>query len=234
MTETLIPWAPGAQYTRLVCRLGIPRPDGLDEDLDDLPDLMSQGGTVKLKCDVDRIRYLESDGFYRVLTFDEKDWVFKIRPEDGQLVHMNRQTVGVQILSGRTKGLDPANFTWTATITPNKGKQWQVTIPADAGPIFDLGGASPIVKPSIGSPQLESRIAALEAKLRAIELGGEDPGNPSTPGTPNVVIQDNGDGTSTISSSLVTQVADNGDGTSTMFLTTSATDNGDGTTTFTH
>ena len=61
-----IPWAPGALFLHLVCRLGEPRPDGSDDGIQ--PDLMSQAGTVTLTCNTDRIRFPESDGRKRMLS----------------------------------------------------------------------------------------------------------------------------------------------------------------------
>lgn len=161
MTETpvLIPWAPGAQYTKVICRLGEPRPDG--SDVDEYPDLMTQGGTVTITCAAKKIRYSEPDGKARMLT--TRPWTFKIRPSDGELYNPESGAVGVYILSGNSAGLDPAGFTWSATVTPDNGESWPVTIPADAGATIDLVSIADLVIPSAGESTLTARVAALEA-----------------------------------------------------------------------
>ena len=161
MTETpvLIPWAPGAQYTKVICRLGEPRPDG--SDVDEYPDLMTQGGTVTITCAAKKIRYSEPDGKARMLT--TRPWTFKIRPSDGELHNPENGAVGVYVLSGNSAGLDPAGFTWSATVTPDNGESWTVTIPADAGTTVDLVSIVDIAIPSAGESTLSARVAALEA-----------------------------------------------------------------------
>ena len=161
MTETpvLIPWAPGAQYTKVICRLGEPRPDG--SDVDEYPDLMTQGGTVTITCAAKKIRYSEPDGKARMLT--TRPWTFKIRPSDGELYNPESGAVGVYVLSGNSAGLDPAGFTWNATVTPDNGESWPVTIPANAGASIDLVSIVDIVPPSAGASTLSARVAALEA-----------------------------------------------------------------------
>lgn len=233
MTETLIPWAPGAQYTRLVCRLGIPKADGSDED--DLPGLQPQGGRVQLSCSVPRVSYRETDGFYRTLIMET--WNLKIRPEDGSLINLDGSKTEVKILSARTLGIDPSTFFWTATITPDVGPQWKTQIPANAGELFDLSSVPslPIKEPT--TPPIDSRIAALEGRIKILESrigsgGGSIPDpDPEPPVTSNLIVTDNGDGTSSVLLVPGITVDDRGDGTSTMHLTASVTNNGDGTTT---
>ena len=154
-----IPWAPGANYTRIICRLGEPRPDGTDAD--ENPDLMTQGGTVTLACTAKKIRYAEADGRSRMLT--TKAWTFKVRLSDGELYNPESGNVGVKILSGSSAGVDPAGFTWTATVTPDSGESWSCTIPPTAGDTFDLVSNADVVAPNPGESTLSARVAALEA-----------------------------------------------------------------------
>ena len=153
-----IPWAPGANYTRIICRLGEPRPDGTDAD--ENPDLMTQGGTVTLACTAKKIRYAEADGRSRMLT--TKAWTFKVRLSDGELYNPESGNVGVKILSGSSAGVDPAGFTWTATVTPDSGESWFCTIPPTAGDTFDLVSNADVVAPSPGESTLTQRVKALE------------------------------------------------------------------------
>ena len=57
MTTTQLPWPTGAEYVKLVCRLGV----AIQDSTDNLnhPDLMTQGGKVSVKCDAPRIKYRE-------------------------------------------------------------------------------------------------------------------------------------------------------------------------------
>lgn len=154
-----IPWAPGANYTRIICRLGEPRPDGAD--VDEHPDLMTQGGSVTLTCTAKKIRYAEEDGRSRMLT--TRAWTFKVRLSDGELYNPESGNVGVKILSGSSAGVDPAGFTWTATVTPDNGESWSCTIPPTAGATFDLVSNAEVVAPNPGESTLSARVAALEA-----------------------------------------------------------------------
>ena len=63
MTTTQLPWPTGAEYVKLVCRLGV----AIQDSTDNLnhPDLMTQGGKVSVKCDAPRIKYREDDGRIR-------------------------------------------------------------------------------------------------------------------------------------------------------------------------
>lgn len=147
-----IPWAPGAVYTKLLCRLGEPRPDSYATDT--IPDLMTQGGSVRLKCDVKRIRYTEADGRPRMLSMNE--WAFNIRPSDGELLAVDSNDFGVYILSGLSEGVEPANFGWTATVTPASGDSWTVRIPATSSSVIDLASAAIIPElPSTPVPMIK-------------------------------------------------------------------------------
>ena len=55
MTTTQLPWPTGAEYVKLVWRLGV----AIQDSTDNLnhPDLMTQGGNVSVKCDAPRIKY---------------------------------------------------------------------------------------------------------------------------------------------------------------------------------
>lgn len=55
-----IGWQPGAKFIHLVCRLGLARADA--DDPDAVPDIVTQGGMVKLSCSVNQVRYAEADG----------------------------------------------------------------------------------------------------------------------------------------------------------------------------
>lgn len=155
-----IPWAPGALFLRLLCRLGEPRPDGADVDTN--PDLMTQTGTVTLTCDTSRIRYPEADGRKRMLSMGEH--TFSIRASDGELYSPESGAVGVEVLSSLTPGIDPTAFTWTAKVKPTSGEPWQVTIPADAVGTVDLVEVAEGGAPSAGVSSLAARVAALEAQ----------------------------------------------------------------------
>lgn len=153
-----IPWAPGALFLHLVCRLGEPRPDGSDDGIQ--PDLMSQAGTVTLTCNTERIRFPESDGRRRMLSMNE--WSFSIRASDGELFTSGE--VGVEVLSALTPGIDPSQFTWTAKVKPTSGKPWEVVIPANASGTVDLVELAEGGAPSSGVPSLVGRVDALEAR----------------------------------------------------------------------
>ena len=157
-----IPWAPGALFLHLVCRLGEPRPDGSDDGIQ--PDLMSQAGTVTLTCDTDRIRFPESDGRKRMLSMNE--WSFSIRASDGELFTPSGE-VGVEVLSALTPGIDPSQFTWTAKVKPTSGKPWSVVIPPTASGTVDLVELAEGGAPSSGVPSLVGRVDALEARPSA-------------------------------------------------------------------
>lgn len=157
-----IPWAPGALFLHLVCRLGEPRPDGSDDGIQ--PDLMSQAGTVTLTCNTDRIRFPESDGRKRMLSMNE--WTFSIRASDGELFTQSGE-VGVEVLSALTPGIDPSQFTWTAKVKPTSGKPWEVVIPANASGTVDLVELAEGGAPSSGVPSLVGRVDALEARPSA-------------------------------------------------------------------
>lgn len=168
MTEIQIPWAPGAAYIHIVCRLGRIVPDGPAIE-DSYPDLVTQGGKVKLVCSVDWVRYSETDSRRRWLDLSSS-WDYEIRPEDGELFNAETGAVGVDVLSGETVGLDPGGFTWRATVTPNKGKPFTVVIPSGVTS-FDLVEAidTPSVTPQLIST-LTPRVAVLESKVEELEL----------------------------------------------------------------
>lgn len=86
MSEVMIPWAPGAVYTRVLCRLGMPRPD--TDPPDGNPELIPISGKVSLTANIASARYLESDARYRYLTFGT--WEFSIRASDGEREHSDR------------------------------------------------------------------------------------------------------------------------------------------------
>ena len=171
MAGVQIPWAEGAQYIKLVCRLGEPKPDSLS-DQDIHPDLMTQAGTVRLTCNAKRIRYTESDGRSRMLSIDT--WVFAIRESDGELYSVDDGSVGVEVLSGASAGCDPSGFTWTAVVTPVRGDSWTAAVPANATGTFDLcdGADVPLLAP--GSNTITQRVAELEINKDAALLARDE------------------------------------------------------------
>ena len=159
--ETQIPWAPGANFATLICKLGELRSDGADSD--ENPDLMTSSGTVTLTPSVKRIRYTEADGGTRMLTM--KPQSFKIRKSDGVLYDTASGINGVQVLLGSSAGLDPSGFTWTAVVTPdNGGEAFTCVIPANATSPFDLVKNAGIGTANAGTSSLETRILALETE----------------------------------------------------------------------
>lgn len=164
-TEAIqIPWAPGAIFTKLLCRLGEPSPDAVDSD--ENMDLKTQTGTVTLTCNAPLIRYTEADGRSRMLT--SKPMTFSIRPSDGELFNSSSGVVGVSVLSASTPGLDPTGFTWTAVVKPLTGLPWTCVVPPDAGVIYDLVSGADIAETSPGVSTLTSRVAALETEVDSL------------------------------------------------------------------
>lgn len=165
MASTKIPWAPGGKYIHVTCRLGTPKPSPTD-DTDNIPDLMTQSGSVRLTCNAKRIRYTEEDGKNRMLTL--ASWNFDIQESDGELT--DGKIVGVYLLSGLSTGVDPANFTWTAVVTPATGDSWTATIPYNVEGDFDLTEGADIIAPLSGVGTLTARILELElTKTAAVD-----------------------------------------------------------------
>ena len=159
MTEIQIPWVEGAKYFKVLCRLGINKPDIVDDN-DRYPNLTSQGGTVEITAAVSKFRYTELDGRARmVYTVTE---TYHIQTSTGELFDADGN-VGVFLLDTSTPGVDPQNFTYTATVRPSMGEAFRVTIPGsgiEGGTIDLVDHAS--VSPSTGTSTLESRVAMLE------------------------------------------------------------------------
>lgn len=164
MTPAQIPWAPGAKYTHIICRLGDIRPDG--EDTDELPDLLTQSGTVKLFCAVNRVRYTEADGRRRMLTMGPFD--YSIRASDGELFNPVTGTIGVSIPSSLSAGMDPAEFTWSASVTMANGDSFNSVIPPMEG-TFDLVDGTDDVPTSMGVSTLSGRVTAVEDRVTVLE-----------------------------------------------------------------
>lgn len=162
MSEVMIPWAPGAVYTRVLCRLGMPRPD-LDPP-DDHPELVPISGKVSLSANISSARYLESDARYRYLTFGT--WEFSIRASDGELVNLPTGTIGVSVLSGRSARLDPSDFSWTAVVKPSVGPEWRCVIPPDAVSPYDLVANMNVVPSPAVEYSLQKQINDLNAAIQ--------------------------------------------------------------------
>lgn len=157
MSET--PFAPAASTTffKVICALGQVLSDGADGDLH--PDLVTQGGTVKIVMDADRARYTGLDGKARMLTLSES--TYNIQVATGELIDNNGE-IGVWLLNTASPGVDPSGFTYTATITPTIGKPWAVTFSGNQTGTVDLALLAN-VPANAGTASLTSRVVALEA-----------------------------------------------------------------------
>lgn len=169
-----IEWQPGAKFIHLVCRLGLARADA--EDPDAMPDLMTQGGMVKLSCSVNRIRYSEADGRRRMLTV-ATPWTYTIRDSDGELVNTSTGQIGENILSGASTGTDPGGFWWTAEVFPASGGSFKSVIPPlEHGTVFDLvDGTDDVLPPGTLTSTVSARMASLEQTMETIQAGAVDP-----------------------------------------------------------
>jgi len=158
VTETLVPWAPGARYMHVLCRLGVARAD-TSADADANPDLRTQGGSVVIDGAVRRFRYVEADGRARMISVPEMP--FTIQASTGELIDAEGN-VGLYLLDTSSPGVDPASFTWRARIAPTVGEAWEVVFPGAHSGDIDLAAAASIT-PTTGNVQLDARVAALEA-----------------------------------------------------------------------
>lgn len=159
MTEIQIPWVEGAKYFKVLCRLGINKPDTANDN-DRYPNLTSQGGTVEITAAVSKFRYTELDGRARMVYVVTE--TYHIQTSTGELFDADGN-VGVFLLDTSTPGIDPQNFTYTATVRPNTGEPFTVILPGsgiEGGAIDLVDHAS--VSPSTGTSTLESRVAMLE------------------------------------------------------------------------
>lgn len=179
MAAEQIEWQPGAKFIHLVCRLGLARADAAD--LDANPDLMTQGGTVKLSCSVPRIRYTEADGRRRMLTI-ASPWTYTVRASDGELVNQSTGQIGENILSGASTGTDPGGFWWTAEVFPATGGSFKCTIPPlENGAVFDLvDGTDDVLPPGTLTESLSGRVATVEQTIETLQVGAIDPAVLST------------------------------------------------------
>lgn len=162
MSEVMIPWAPGAVYTRVLCRLGMPRPD--TNPTDGNPELIPISGKVSLTANIASARYLESDARYRYLTFGT--WEFSIRASDGELVNIPTGTIGVSILSGSSQRIEPEGFSWVATVKPAFGGEWKCVIPPDAVSPYDLVANMNVVPSPAVEYSLQQQINDLNAAIQ--------------------------------------------------------------------
>ena len=161
MTEIQIPWVEGAKYFKVLCRLGINKPDIVDDN-DRYPNLTSQGGTVEITAAVSKFRYTELDGRSRMV-YTVKE-TYHIQTSTGELFDADGN-VGVFLLDTSSPGVDPQNFTYTATVRPAMGEAFPVTIPGSPGSeVVDLVAHAP-VSPSTGDSTIESRVAMLEQNV---------------------------------------------------------------------
>lgn len=162
MTETQLPdLATG--YLRVVCRLGRLHPDAADTG--DVPDVMTQGGTVTLTPGVKTVRITELDGRSRLVTLDTT--TCQIVPDTGELVGPTG-VAGVQVIDPAS-GIDPSDWTWAATINPAVGEPRTVTFDGSvsvAG-VVDVAAAADI--PSAEAVAgLTARVEALEATIDSV------------------------------------------------------------------
>ena len=158
MTEVQIPWVEGAKYFKVLCRLGINKPDIVDDD-DRYPNLTPQGGTVEITSAVSKFRYMEPDGRSRMVYTVKAS--YNIQPSTGELEDVDGN-VGVFLMDTSSPGVDPPNFTYTATVRPAVGEAFPVIIPGSPGSeVVDLVAHAP-VSPSTGDSTIESRVAMLE------------------------------------------------------------------------
>ena len=167
MTELMIPWIPTAKYFKVLCRIGINRPD-TTSDTDSYPNLMTQGGTVVISASVSKFRYTESDGRSRVVYIPPQD-TYMIQASTGELFDADGN-FHVYLLDTSSPGVDPQGFSYKATIRPAIGDPITVNIPGNPDlPEFDLANAVPIT-PSEGSPALVGRVAVLEEQLKDVSV----------------------------------------------------------------
>lgn len=161
MTETKIPWVASAAYFKVLCRLGINRPDSAGDE-DSNPDLMSIGGTVDIRAAVTRFRYTESDGRSRMVTMPSG--TYQIQASTGELFDADGN-IGVLLMDSASPGVDPSGFTYSATVRPNIGEPWEVTFPGhQPTAIVDLVSAATVAS-STGVSDLPGRVSVLEQEM---------------------------------------------------------------------
>lgn len=157
---TAIVWPDGKRFVQLFCRLGVATPD-TTEDVDKLPDVKPNGGTVELIGGEDYVRVKESDGIHRLVSIVNE--VYTINPATGALEDHNGE--GVYILDPTTH--DPKNWTYTAKIIPDRGRGKIEIVFGGSTPLpdtvdlisyYDAG-----ILPSGGESSLIQRVATLEA-----------------------------------------------------------------------
>lgn len=165
MTETKIPWVASAAYFKVLCRLGINRPDSTGDE-DSNPDLMSIGGTVDVRAAVTRFRYTEADGRSRMVTMPSG--TYQIQASTGELFDADGN-IGVLLMDSASPGVDPAGFTYSATVRPNIGEPWEVTFPGhQPTAIVDLVSAA-TVESSTGVSGLAGRVSVLEQEVEELQ-----------------------------------------------------------------
>lgn len=179
MTETKIPWVASAAYFKVLCRLGINRPDSAGDE-DSNPDLMSIGGTVDIRAAVTRFRYTEADGRSRMVTMPSG--TYQIQASTGELFDADGN-IGILLMDSASPGVDPSGFTYSATVRPNIGEPWEVTFPGhQPTAIVDLVSAA-TVESSTGVGGLAGRVSVLEQEVE--ELQTSSPARSSVVTVPN-------------------------------------------------
>lgn len=169
MTEIKIPYLPTAKYFKIVCRLGVNRPDTADDD-DRYPNLMTQGGRVEIAASIPRFRYTEADGKVRLVSVPRDSYM--IQSATGELFDADG-VVGVYLLNTSSPGVDPAGFTYKATVRPAIGEPFEVTIPGDPSATeLDLNSLISIA-PSAGVAAVDSRLTVLENAVAALPTAGQ-------------------------------------------------------------
>ena len=184
MTETKIPWVASAAYFKVLCRLGINRPDAAGDE-DSNPDLMSIGGTVDIRAAVTRFRYTEADGRSRMVTMPSG--TYQIQASTGELFDADGN-IGVLLMDSASPGVDPAGFTYSATVRPNIGEPWEVTFPGhQPTAIVDLVSAA-TVESSTGVSGLAGRVSVLEQEVEELQTspGGGESAQSAVVTVPNV------------------------------------------------
>lgn len=165
MAETQLPDLPTG-YLRVVCRLGRAGIDAADAG--DVPDITTLGGTVVLTTGAPRVRVAETDGHSRIVVLDEV--TCQIVPDTGELMGPTG-IIGVQVIDPAT-GVDPAGWTWSATVTPKVGGPLDPIHfdgAASVAGVVDLAATADMPS-SAGVGTLTGRVEAIEATIGTLTV----------------------------------------------------------------